>query len=331
VVVDISEKKTQSRGIFGILFKVGVVCTFGIVLFFYFYPGGEELKSEVLERIESELPALSQLGLPDLFQSETQESQETVHVHGPEDMVPLMNTLAEKYMEQNKEIKIEVSESGSDSGISSVLEGSADLSMSNRSPDKEESQLAEEKGITLDRTALSLDAIAFIVHPANPVDSLTLKQVSEIYQGRYSSWKQLGGKNWPISILGRRLNTGTHKIFQSWVLNNQEISQKMSQLPTLASVLRAASQTHGAIGYGSLGSIKNSGQDVKILKVKAPSGSHMVLPDEDSILAGDYPASQKLYFYYSDKKKNQISEFLKYSQSAEGKKAIKESGFVPVK
>ena len=129
---------------------------------------------------------------------------------GSDTMVNLALYWAERYQEIHPEVRISVTGGGSGTGISSLINKTVDLANASRGIKSEEISNANNNGVEPVEYVVARDAIAVIVHPENPIDELTLQQISDIYTGKLENWKQLGGGDRPIVRLSRETNSGTH-------------------------------------------------------------------------------------------------------------------------
>src|SRR3990172_2353851 len=132
---------------------------------------------------------------------------------GSDTIVNLALAWAEKYQSDHPEIRISVTGGGSGTGIASLINGTVDLANASRKIKDEEIDEAKSNGIEAVEHIIARDAIAVIVSPENPVNELTLKQISDIYSGKISNWSEVGGEDRPIVRLSRETNSGTHVYF----------------------------------------------------------------------------------------------------------------------
>ena len=144
---------------------------------------------------------------------------------GSDTVVNLALAWAEAYQGNYAQVTISVTGGGSGSGIASLINGTADIANASRKIKEEEIQNAQANGITPVELVIAHDAIAIIVHLDNPINQLTLQQVSDIYSGKYNNWKELGGEDRPIVRLSRETNSGTHVYFLEEVLRLGDAGQ----------------------------------------------------------------------------------------------------------
>ena len=132
----------------------------------------------------------------------------SVSTDGSTSMEKVIGYLSEAYMEDNSDVKVSYNPTGSGSGIQAVSEGRCDIGLSSR-------DLKEDEAKTLDATVIATDGIAVIVNPKNTVSNLTIEQIAQIYKGEVTNWKDVGGEDGPIVLIGREASSGTRDGFES--------------------------------------------------------------------------------------------------------------------
>lgn len=238
----------------------------------------------------------------------------SVATDGSTSMQKVINTLGEAFMNENKGITFTYNPTGSGSGIKAVQEGRCDIGLSSRA------LKAEEKEAGLKETVLAYDGIAIIVNPENPVSDLTLEQIAEIYTGRITNWKDLGGNDAEIVLIGREAGSGTRDGFET-ITGTTDACQYRQELTSTGDVITTVSQNPDAIGYASLASIKDT---VKALSVGG------IVPTEDSVKDGSY-AIQRPFVLVTVEGRT-LSEcaqkFFEYITSSEAASLISAAGAV---
>ena len=204
--------------------------------------------------------------------SDTAAVSGTVSTDGSTSMEKVIGALSESYMAANKDVTVNYNPTGSGSGITAVQEGTCDIGLSSRALKD------EEKAAGLQETVLAYDGIAIIVHPDNPVSDLTLDQIAKLYTGEITNWKDVGGKDAAVVLIGREAASGTRDGFES-ITGTKEKCQYRQELTSTGDVITAVSQNPDAIGYASLASVKDS---VKALNVDG------VTPSEATVKDGSY-------------------------------------------
>ena len=241
----------------------------------------------------------------------------TVATDGSTSMEKVIGALGESFGNANKDVAFTYNPTGSGSGIQAVLDGRCDIGLSSRNLKDEE----KEKGLT--QTVVALDGIAIIVHPDNNVDNLALGQLAVIYTGKITNWKELGGADREIVLIGREAGSGTRDGFES-ITGTKDACKYRQELTSTGDVIATVSQNPNAIGYASLAAIKDS---VKALKVGG------VAPSEATVKDGSYAVQRP--FVLVTKNGTELSEaaqaFFDYVTSADASDIISKAGAVPVK
>ena len=196
----------------------------------------------------------------------------TVSTDGSTSMEKVIGALSESFMAQNGGVTVNYNPTGSGSGITAVQEGTCDIGLSSRALKD------EEKSAGLKETVLAYDGIAIIVHPDNPVSDLSVEQIAKLYTGEITNWKDVGGNDAEVVLIGREAASGTRDGFES-ITGTKDKCQYRQELTSTGDVITAVSQNPDAIGYASLASIKDT---VKALSIGG------IVPTEDSVKDGSY-------------------------------------------
>lgn len=196
----------------------------------------------------------------------------TVAADGSTSMEKVIGALGEAFQNENSGVTFTYNPTGSGSGITAVQEGRCDIGLSSRSLKDEE----KDSGLT--ETVLALDGIAVIVHPDNPVSDLDMETIARLYTGEIANWKDVGGKDAPVVLIGREAGSGTRDGFES-ITGTKDACQYRQELTSTGDVITAVAQNPDAIGYASLASVAES---VKTLTVGG------VAPTEDTVKEGSY-------------------------------------------
>jgi phosphate transport system substrate-binding protein len=252
---------------------------------------------------------------------------------GSDTIVNLALAWAEKYQNDHPEVRISVTGGGSGTGIASLINKTVDIANASRQIKEEEIDEAQANGVEPVEHTIARDAIAVIVNPENPVGQLTLKQISDIYSGKYSNWTEVGGEDRPIVRLSRETNSGTHVYFLETVLrlgNSDDetlFSMDTLLLPSSEGIIAELRQNPNAIGYDGLGYVP---KDLKVIAVAKEEGGSYVLPSIATVNDKSYPIARDLYMYTNGEPTGLIKEYLDWILSAEAQEIVAELGFVPV-
>ena len=238
----------------------------------------------------------------------------TVSTDGSTSMEKVIGALSESYMAANKDVTVNYNPTGSGSGITAVKEGTCDIGLSSRALKD------EEKVGGLKETVLAYDGIAIIVHPDNPVSDLSIEQIAKLYTGEITNWKDVGGKDAQVVLIGREAASGTRDGFES-ITGTKDKCQYRQELTSTGDVITAVSQNPDAIGYASLASIKDS---VKALNVDG------VTPSEATVKDGSYKVQRPFVLVTVEGKALSAAaqSFFDYATSAGAADIIAKAGAV---
>ena len=239
-----------------------------------------------------------------------------VATDGSTSMEKVIGALGESFMGANKGITVTYNPTGSGSGIQAVSEGRCDIGLSSRALKD------EEKASGLKETVVALDGIAIIVSPKNPVSDLDVETIAKIYTGEITNWKDLGGSDAEIVLIGREAGSGTRDGFES-ITGTKDACKYRQELTSTGDVITTVSQNPDAIGYASLAAVSDK---VKTLTVGG------VPPTEDTVKDGSYVIQRP--FVLVTKDGAQLSDaaqlFFDYTTSADAADIISKAGAVPV-
>ena len=243
------------------------------------------------------------------------EDTETISIAGSTTVLPVAQAAAEEYMNQHSNADIQVSGGGSGVGATSVIGGTADIGMLSR-----DLKASEKEGNTLKEFVVGKDGIALVGHLSNTVADLSLEQVKAIYQGTITNWKEVGGADSEIVLIGRDSSSGTREFFTEFVLDKEDAAKEMQELNSNGAVAQAVSITPGAIGYVSLEYVDDS------LKAFSIGG---VAPTVENVISGIYEINRPLLMITSGEPEGLAADYLAFILSEEGQQILKDSGFIP--
>lgn len=250
-----------------------------------------------------------------------------ITVKGSDTMVILAQKWAEVYMKKNPDMIIQVTGGGSGTGISALINGGTDICNASRPMKQTEiNKLKDRYGSLGVEIPCAKDGITIFLHPTNPVKELTMKQLSDIFSGKVTNWKQVGGPDAAIKLYGRENSSGTYVFFQEHVVKG-DYATSCQTLPGTAAVVNAVSKDKYGIGYG--GAAYAAG--VKHCLVKKDEKTPGVEPTPDNIKKGTYPISRYLYMYLRNRPTGEIKSYIDWILSPEGQKLVTDIGYFPVK
>jgi phosphate transport system substrate-binding protein len=258
---------------------------------------------------------------------------DTIQIKGSDTMVNLNQALAEAFMGTTSTIRVSVTGGGSGTGIAAMIQGTTDIAASSRQMKAGEIADATKAGHAPKEYIVGLDGIAVIVNPKNPVKSLSLDQLADMYTGKVTDWKQVGGTSGPIVLLGREVNSGTHVFFKEHVVQRgnaksaSDYAKSMRLLSSSSALVTEVAQNVRTISYVGLGYVT---PDIRVVPIAKKAGAKPVMPSEVSVRGNTYPVSRPLYLYTNGEPTGAVKTFLDFVLSADGQAVVREQDFVPI-
>jgi phosphate transport system substrate-binding protein len=252
---------------------------------------------------------------------------------GSDTLVNLALAWAETYQAQNPHVRISVTGGGSGTGLAALINGTVDIANASRPIKQEELERAKADGIEPVEFIVARDAIAIIVNPNNPVERLSIDQLSDIYSGKINNWREVGGEDRPIVRLSRETNSGTHVYFLEHVLRkgNKEdrtlFSTDTLLLPSSEGISAEIRQNPNAIGYDGLGYVT---EDLKVVAVAKDPAGPFIMPSAETVNAKTYPIARDLYMYTPGEPQGEVARYLAWILSPQAQAIVTELGFVPI-
>lgn len=264
---------------------------------------------------------------------EVGSSSRAIQNKGSDTIVNLALAWAEAYQKVDPSVSIAVTGGGSGTGIAALVNNTVDIANASRKIKDDEITAAQKNGVNPVEFVIAVDALAVIVNPANPVSELTIAQLSDIFTGRITNWRDVGGKDAPIILVSRESNSGTHVYFLETVVRRGDSSNKdifaaqTLMMPSSVGITSEVSRNPNAIGYDGLGYIT---KHEKVIAVAKDSDSPYVLPSVETGADGSYPLARNLYMYTAGEPTGAIAEYLDWIRGPDGQKIVAELGFVPI-
>ncbi|MER3525242.1 MAG: phosphate-binding protein [Ignavibacteria bacterium] len=251
-----------------------------------------------------------------------------ITVKGSDTMVILAQRWAERYMAKHKDVVIQVTGGGSGTGISALINGTTDICNSSRPIKPEERDLLQKRwGSRGVEIKCAMDGLAVYVNEKNPVKELTMQQLKDIYQGKITNWKEVGGPDKHIILYSRENNSGTYVYFKDHVLNGEDFASSAQNMPGTAAVVNAVARDAAGIGYGGAA----YGKGICELALKADAQSPAYKPTMENIRSGKYPISRFLYMYLRAKPTGALKDYIDWILSSEGQAVVKEVDYFPIR
>jgi phosphate transport system substrate-binding protein len=244
-----------------------------------------------------------------------------VVIKGSTTVLPIAQKAAEDFMRMNAGINISVSGGGSGNGIKAIIDGTTDIADSSRFIKEKEIKLAMEKGVLPVPHRVAMDCVVPVVHPANPLNDISMDRLKEIYTGKITKWKELGGKDKPIVVISRDTSSGTYEVWHKKVLNKEKVAPKALLQASNGAVAQAVAKNKYAIGYIGIAYVNKGVKALKVDHVEASASS---------ALNGTYPVSRPLFMFTKGWPKGDVMSFINFVLGPAGQKIVQEEGYVPL-
>ena len=234
----------------------------------------------------------------------------------------LVPQLAEQFKAQHPGTTFDIAAEGSTTGIAAIIDGTAQIGMSSRRAKPAEVGAASAKGVHMKPTIVAYDGIAVIVNSANPIKSLTKKQVEQIFTGEVVDWSALGGSGGKISVYTRNTSSGTYSDFKELAMKKRDYaggSQKMAGNEQIASEV---GKNANGVGYVGLAYTKAGG--IKVMSIDG------VLPSVQTVHAKTYPYARPTFYYTNGDPSGLAKQFVDFTIGSAGQKIVAQVGFVPI-
>jgi len=251
-----------------------------------------------------------------------------ITVKGSDTLVILAQKWAEVYMGQHADVKISVSGGGSGVGFAALQSQTTDLCDASRKIKAAEIQKCIVAfGARPTEYKVALDGLSVYVNPDNALKELSVAQVGDIFSGKITNWKEVGGPDAPITVYSRENSSGTYEFFKEHVLKGKDFASSAQTMPGTAAIVQAVVKDKNGIGYGGAA----YGGSSKLLSIKKTDASPAIAPNEETVMNGTYPIWRHLYVYVNPAKdKGEIAAYLDWIRSDDGQKYVKDIGYYPL-
>lgn len=260
---------------------------------------------------------------------------ESTEIKGSDTMVNLGQAWAETFRAKHPDASISVTGGGSGVGIAALINGDTDIAQTSREMKDEEREQAKKAGLDPQEFTVAQDGLSVIVNPKNPVGQLTIDQLADIYTGKVTNWKQVGGTDEKIVVLSRDKSSGTHVFFLEHVLRRgnskgtEEYANTVLMQLSSQSIAGEVAQNPSAIGYVGMGYVAPDKH--KTVAVARDAQSAFVGPTKNNVLSGTYPIARPLYIYTPKAPEGTVKDFIDFVLSDEGQKIVEDQEFIPVR
>ncbi|MEG6503780.1 MULTISPECIES: PstS family phosphate ABC transporter substrate-binding protein [unclassified Desulfovibrio] len=277
---------------------------------------------DLKKRVSRYSGRLAACALAVLFWSASASAAQQVIINGSTTVLPVVQKAGEAFMASHPGTELSISGGGSGNGIKALIEKQCDVAMSSRDIKDKEKDAAAKNGITPLRTAIAIDAIVPVVNPANKVGALTLAQLRDIYTGKITNWKDLGGEDAQIVAISRDTSSGTFESWEELVMNKERVSPRALMQASNGAVVQTVSKNKNAIGYVGLGYVDKSTRAVTVEGVS---------PSAETALSKQWPIARELYIFTSGAPEGAVKEFVEYLVAPDkGQKDVLAVGYVPL-
>jgi phosphate transport system substrate-binding protein len=216
---------------------------------------------------------------------------------------------------------------GSGVGLAALISGTTDIAQSSRSMKMDEKMKMKDAGKAYKEVTIAYDALGVIVNPGNKVSQLKREQLEEIFTGKVTNWKEVGGDDMKIILYSRESSSGTFEFFKEHVMNKKNFAESALLMPATGAIVQSVSQTAGAIGYVGLAYIDKS---VKAIQVSYDAGKTYIAPSVETAKNKTYPITRPLFYYYPTSVENSVNPYIQFILSGEGQKIVLDEGYVPL-
>ena len=235
----------------------------------------------------------------------------------------LVPMLAEEYKSKHPGTSFEIAAEGSTTGISAVIDGTAQIGMSSRRAKPTEMSAATAKGVTLKPTIVAYDGMAVIVNANSPIAKLTLRQVEQIFTGDVTDWSAVGGKSGKISVYTRNTSSGTYSDWKELAMKRRDYASSSQKMAGNEQIAAEVAKNPNGIGYVGLAYITAAG--IKVVSIDG------VLPSKETVLTKKYAYARPTFYYTNGEPSGEAAKFVEFTVSAAGQSIAEREGFVPLK
>ena len=232
----------------------------------------------------------------------------------------LVPQLAEAYKAKHPGVSFEIAAEGSTTGISAIIDGTAQLGMSSRRAKPTEMSAATAKGVTLKPIIVAFDGIGIVVSASSPISKLTARQVEQIFAGDITDWSAVGGNPGKISIYTRNTASGTYSDFKALAMKNRDYAKSSQKMAGNEQIVAEVAKNPSGIGYVGLAYLGDPG--VKVVAIDGQT------PSKESVLNHSYPFARPTFYYTNGDPTGEAAKFVEFTLGEEGKKLVEQVGFV---
>lgn len=272
-----------------------------------------------MKRITIILSALAALVLAN---SMAFAAQKEIAVSGSTTVLPIIQSAGEAFMAANPDIPLAISGGGSGSGIKSLNEGLCDIAMASRDIKESEIELGAKRGVKPFKTIVAIDALVPVVHPDNPVKELSSQQLRDIFSGKVSNWKDVGGEDGKIVVISRDTSSGTYETWMEIIMKGDKVLPAALLQTSNGTVVQTVGKNKKAIGYIGFGYLNKTLQALKVDGIEATP---------ETALSKSWPIARELYLFTNGQPSGNIGKFMTFMLDPQkGQKYVSEVGYIPL-
>ena len=243
-------------------------------------------------------------------------------IKGSTTVLPISQLAVEAYMKAHPDVNISLSGGGSSNGIKAIIDGSTDIANASRFIKDKEVALAQEKGVYPVPFAVAYDSIIPVVHPSNNLTAITSAQLKDIYMGKITNFKEIGGPDLKIVVCSRDTSSGTYETWEGKIMKKERVTPRAQVMASNGAIVQAVSNNKHAIGYIGIGYVSDA---VTALKVDGIEGT------KESTLNGTFPISRPLFMFTNGWPKGDTLNFVNFMLHPDkGQKHVEKAGYVPL-
>lgn len=247
---------------------------------------------------------------------------EEIVINGSTTVLPVMQKAGEAFMAANPGISLAISGGGSGNGIKALNEGLCQVAMSSRDIKESEMEQGKKRGVNPVRAAVAVDALVPVVHPDNPVKNLSTAQLRDVYAGRITNWRELGGKDGKIVVVSRDTSSGTYETWEQIVMRKEKVAASALLQASNGAVAQTVSKNRRAIGYIGFGYLNASLKKLDVDGIEATPAT---------ALSKKWPIARELYLFTNGQPQGAVKKLLDFLlDSKKGQKAVAETGYIPL-
>jgi phosphate transport system substrate-binding protein len=235
----------------------------------------------------------------------------------------LVPMIAEEYKASNPGVTFEIAAEGSTTGLTAIIDGTADIGMSSRRARPTELSGGAAKGKTLKAIIVCYDGMAVIVNEKSPISGLNKRQVEQIFTGDVTDWSAVGGPAGTISVYTRNTSSGTYSDWKDLAMKKRDYAASSQKMAGNEQIAAEVAKNPNGIGYVGLAYIHAPG--IKVLSIEGG------VPTKESVLAKKYPYARPTFFYTNGEATGEAAKFIAYTLGDAGQKIVEKVGFVPLK